>query len=450
MKYAHSTLVSTDWQALAAFYIQVFDCKMILPKRHLSGQWLSDGTGLGKATLKGAHLRLPGYEKGGPSLFIVEFDSMEKKAKPVANRMGLSTLSFEVESVQQVADKALQLGAKMQGKISQQYIDDVGMLHFVYLQDPEGNLIELQHIDTTAQKPSQEKSDIDQKPKKISKAAQQLIDKNKTPKSKRALLDELNKDLNDASKDLKASKEIIRTSKEALHNQKNKAIKQELSPEESAYLDDFLSGKKSKAELLEELKREMALEKDSIDSKKTEIKQADKKVVQHKTSADEKTNNKQQKALQEAAELTVEIKKNGQSEVLDTTSMKLDIPADKLAANLRAICTLHRPEDYEHKYIEWVGKIYKADIVPLVKFYDPANSTSQNETAWALKDRLRDSLKHLLGRCASDKALLNQLKLSSINLTIDTFIECYESYLSIVMLAEAKEAEYIRISFSKK
>lgn len=78
MKYIHSNLISKDWKTLAAFYIQVFECKMILPQRNLSGEWLSEGTGVHDAHIKGAHLRLPGYEKDGPTLEIFEYSKMEE------------------------------------------------------------------------------------------------------------------------------------------------------------------------------------------------------------------------------------------------------------------------------------------------------------------------------------------------------------------------------------
>ena len=61
MRYAHTNLVARDWEALAQFYTAVFTCRIVPPVRDQSGDWLSRGTGVPNAALKGAHLLLPGH-----------------------------------------------------------------------------------------------------------------------------------------------------------------------------------------------------------------------------------------------------------------------------------------------------------------------------------------------------------------------------------------------------
>jgi hypothetical protein len=40
MRFAHINIAARDWEALADFYIKVFECKIKPPKRNLSGEWL--------------------------------------------------------------------------------------------------------------------------------------------------------------------------------------------------------------------------------------------------------------------------------------------------------------------------------------------------------------------------------------------------------------------------
>jgi catechol 2,3-dioxygenase-like lactoylglutathione lyase family enzyme len=458
MKYVHTNLISKDWQTLAAFYIQVFECKMILPKRNLSGKWLSNGTGVKNAKIKGAHLRLPGYDKTGPTLEIFEYSETEEQADQIANRKGYGHLAFEVDNVQDVVFKAMNFGAKTYGQIAKKNIDGLGLLTFIYIKDPEGNIIEIQnweketnsnekmksvktdHVEVKLSKDSNKKVTA-----KYTSAKTKNVIKKKGQKTKRELLDELQKDLDLSKKVIEASKDEIRTSKEDFNSNKNKVIDLEITEEESAMLDDF-EIKKTKAELLAELKKEMDISEEQDNEKSTK---------NTKTKPDKKKKPKPnkystiQKLHKKEARLKVEIKTTKGISELDLSKVKLTKPTIEIAKNLRSFTTLMRPDDYEFLFIEWVGRFYKADIVPLQKQYKSNNSKSQNEKAWIITPRLRDSLNHLLGKCKSDPETLLELKLDSIGLTPKDFSTTYESLLSITLAAEGQNASYIRLYFSE-
>ena len=76
-RYVHTNIISEDWQALARFYQEVFDCRPVPPKRDLSGDWLTRGTAVPDATFQGMHLRLPGYGDNGPTLEIYQYSVFE-------------------------------------------------------------------------------------------------------------------------------------------------------------------------------------------------------------------------------------------------------------------------------------------------------------------------------------------------------------------------------------
>ncbi len=145
IKYAHTNIISKDWEKLADFYIKVFNCKPVPPKREQSGEWLEKGTGVKNASLKGIHLRLPGHGNNAPTLEIYEYQEMLEKENPVANRKGFSHIAFEVENVYEIVEKIKSLGGNMLGEIVKREISKVGIITFVYATDLEGNIIEVQN-----------------------------------------------------------------------------------------------------------------------------------------------------------------------------------------------------------------------------------------------------------------------------------------------------------------
>jgi len=129
---------------LANFYQEVFGCLPVPPERHLSGQWLAEGTGLKSAELSGIHLRLPGFGDEGPTLEIFQYTHSEGKLETKPNREGFGHIAFEVDDVTNALRTVLSHGGSTVGKVTSRDIPGVGLLTFVYVADPEGNIIELQ------------------------------------------------------------------------------------------------------------------------------------------------------------------------------------------------------------------------------------------------------------------------------------------------------------------
>jgi len=143
-KYKHTNIIANDWRSLAKFYEDVFDCEFVPPERDLQGEWLSRGTGVPNAHFTGAHLRLPGHGEGGPTLEIYQYTENRPRAPISANREGIMHLSFEVDNIDQVIVDILSHGGAKVGDITASEVKGVGLLTFVYVADPEGNIIELQ------------------------------------------------------------------------------------------------------------------------------------------------------------------------------------------------------------------------------------------------------------------------------------------------------------------
>jgi predicted enzyme related to lactoylglutathione lyase len=144
IKYKHTNIIARDWQRLVKFYQDVFGCIRIPPERNLSGLWLEKGTGVKDACFSGVHLHLPGYAENGPTLEIYQYIKNEDKPSPAANREGFGHIAFEVDDVTEMMEKVLNNGGNKMGDIVTSPVPGEGVITFVYLTDPEGNIIELQ------------------------------------------------------------------------------------------------------------------------------------------------------------------------------------------------------------------------------------------------------------------------------------------------------------------
>ena len=144
MKFVHTNIVAKNWRTLSEFYINVFGCKIKPPERRLAGLWLDKGTGLQNAMIEGVHLLLPGHGVNGPTLEIFTYQKIHDSKTRMANSIGLTHLAFEVEDVDQTLNEAINNGAQLLGEVTEEIIDEIGKLKFVYFRDPEGNIVEIQ------------------------------------------------------------------------------------------------------------------------------------------------------------------------------------------------------------------------------------------------------------------------------------------------------------------
>jgi catechol 2,3-dioxygenase-like lactoylglutathione lyase family enzyme len=143
-KYAHTNLIARDWRSLADFYIRVLGCTPVLPERHLHEPWLAASTSIPGARLDGMHLRLPGDGDSGPTLELFQYQQALDHPAPAANRPGFGHLAFVVEDVHQAREEVLSNGGGLLGETVSVEIPQAGTITFVYVTDPEGNILELQ------------------------------------------------------------------------------------------------------------------------------------------------------------------------------------------------------------------------------------------------------------------------------------------------------------------
>jgi catechol 2,3-dioxygenase-like lactoylglutathione lyase family enzyme len=144
-KYVHTNLIAQDWRKLAQFYVDVFGCQPLLPERHIDEPWLAQATALPGARIDGVHLRLPGWGESGPTLEIFQYTPEKAPVEKALNRPGYGHIAFAVEDVAGGRAAVLAAGGSAAGEMVSIEVAGAGWIEFVYLRDPEGNLIELQN-----------------------------------------------------------------------------------------------------------------------------------------------------------------------------------------------------------------------------------------------------------------------------------------------------------------
>ena len=148
-RYGHTNLVARDWRRLAKFYTDLFGCTFVPPERDYAGPLLESGTGVKGSTLKGVHLRLPGWGPEGPTLEIYSYDVTVEGSAPAVNRPGFAHLAFIVDDVREAHPQVLAAGGKAVGEIVTTTPGPGIQITWCYLTDPEGTVIELQSTTTT-------------------------------------------------------------------------------------------------------------------------------------------------------------------------------------------------------------------------------------------------------------------------------------------------------------
>jgi catechol 2,3-dioxygenase-like lactoylglutathione lyase family enzyme len=142
-RYGHTNLIAREWRALAGFYETVFGCRPVPPERDLSGEAVARGSGVPGAVIRGVHLLLPGHGPGGPTLEVFSYTPAAVPVPTAANRPGFGHIAFVVPEVSEAVAAVLAAGGSRHGEVVTTAAGS-RRVTWVYVRDPEGNLVELQ------------------------------------------------------------------------------------------------------------------------------------------------------------------------------------------------------------------------------------------------------------------------------------------------------------------
>lgn len=142
IRYTHTSMVARDVERLADFYTEVFGCVRLSPPQDMVGEALSRGSGLADAEGRGLWLRLPGYGENGPILELFQYAQTQDRPSSRTNEPGYNHNSRDVSDIAATTEAVLAAGGSRLGEIAD-LEDENGIVTFVYMRDPEGNIVEL-------------------------------------------------------------------------------------------------------------------------------------------------------------------------------------------------------------------------------------------------------------------------------------------------------------------
>jgi predicted enzyme related to lactoylglutathione lyase len=143
VSFSHISIVAQDWERLAAFYEASLGFVRIPPVKDLKGEWLDASTGVPGSHVRGLHLRLP-TDDDGPTLEILQYNGERAAANLRPDHPGLRHIAFRVGDIEAAQKAVVNAGGKSIGEVARGRYPGVRSAVWVYMADPEGNIIELQ------------------------------------------------------------------------------------------------------------------------------------------------------------------------------------------------------------------------------------------------------------------------------------------------------------------
>ena len=140
MRFDQVKILSRDVATLARFYEEALDCVTVVPIQPTDPA-VARGVGVPDAGVTLTVLRLPGRGDHGP---VIELYSIDGEVPGDWDyRPGQGQLAFEVEDLETRIGKVMAAGGASIGDVVEWEAPSGAVARFVYMRDPEGNIIDL-------------------------------------------------------------------------------------------------------------------------------------------------------------------------------------------------------------------------------------------------------------------------------------------------------------------
>lgn len=140
MRFDQVKILAHDLEALVSFYIEALDCVVVVPEQS-TDRAVARGVGVPDAEVRLGVLRLPGRGDHGP---VLELYSVEGEVPDGWDYLpGQSQLAFEVTDLEKAIGRVVSAGGSKLGEVVEWEAPSGAVARFVYLRDPEGNIVDL-------------------------------------------------------------------------------------------------------------------------------------------------------------------------------------------------------------------------------------------------------------------------------------------------------------------
>lgn len=141
MRFDQVKMVARDIDSLAKFYEEAVGCRLLAPIRDFADETLCRGIGAPVgAQVRMAWLAFPGTSDESPILELYQVVAADPAWR---YREGQGHLAFEVEDVQSAVAQVIASGGSLLGEVVDWEAPSGNLARFVFLRDPEGNVIDL-------------------------------------------------------------------------------------------------------------------------------------------------------------------------------------------------------------------------------------------------------------------------------------------------------------------
>ena len=141
----HIAIVVNDLEMMIEFYTQFLDFK-IKRRYFINGEEFQKGIGIPNASANGAHLSIPNCDV---DLELLEFSGQTSKNTDflLPDVYGFRHIAFAVNDLSECYNQLKSKGAKFISEpVMIKIPKELAGIQFVYLKDPEGNIIELSQL----------------------------------------------------------------------------------------------------------------------------------------------------------------------------------------------------------------------------------------------------------------------------------------------------------------